>query len=288
MTEVGLVLGGGGAKGAYEIGAWRAICETGLNKYITKYSGSSIGAINSAIIQLMTWQEATDKWLNKNTDKVFITHEISLQEIIKTIQSLRNGRVIEFNGIFNREGLIEFLDIINIDKLEEIKADNFVTVSNVTEIPEDKRITNSVLDWFYNRKTGYTQYINLKNVDKLLINNIMLATSAIPIIYSPVEINGQFFVDGGINDNLPIKPLYGLGMTKIIAISLDRISYYQLKRKFPMCDILLIQPSRNLGGLIDGTLNFYSGKLKYSYRMGYNDAMRAIKKSGFMNLVNVD
>ncbi len=47
--KVGLVLSGGGGKGAYEIGVWEAIKELNIDKYIKVVSGTSIGAINAAL-----------------------------------------------------------------------------------------------------------------------------------------------------------------------------------------------------------------------------------------------
>lgn len=63
---LGLVLAGGGTKGAYQIGAWQALEEAGLMKYITGISGSSIGAFNSALmlngelsLAKKIWEEAS-------------------------------------------------------------------------------------------------------------------------------------------------------------------------------------------------------------------------------------
>ncbi|MCH5185406.1 MAG: patatin-like phospholipase family protein, partial [Oscillospiraceae bacterium] len=46
MKEVGVALGGGGAKGSYEVGVWQALKDMGFN--VTAVCGTSIGAINGA------------------------------------------------------------------------------------------------------------------------------------------------------------------------------------------------------------------------------------------------
>ncbi len=46
IMKVGLVLSGGGGKGAYELGVWKALVEMKLDKYIEVISGTSIGAFN--------------------------------------------------------------------------------------------------------------------------------------------------------------------------------------------------------------------------------------------------
>lgn len=54
--EFGLVLAGGGTKGAYEVGVWKALKE--LNISITAIAGTSIGALNAALIL----QDDFEKW----------------------------------------------------------------------------------------------------------------------------------------------------------------------------------------------------------------------------------
>ena len=48
--ETGLVLAGGGGKGAYEVGVWKALNEYGFAKKITTISGTSVGGLNSALL----------------------------------------------------------------------------------------------------------------------------------------------------------------------------------------------------------------------------------------------
>ena len=50
--KIGLVLSGGGGKGAYELGVWKALKELNLNKYISVFSGTSIGAFNAALFAM--------------------------------------------------------------------------------------------------------------------------------------------------------------------------------------------------------------------------------------------
>ena len=45
--RIGLVLAGGGAKGAYQVGVWKAICEYKLDKKICAIAGNSIGSLNT-------------------------------------------------------------------------------------------------------------------------------------------------------------------------------------------------------------------------------------------------
>lgn len=283
MADIGLVLGGGGAKGAYEAGAWKALCNVGLNNHIRIYSGASIGALNCAFIKLMDCDEFSDFWLKYNLEKIFVYGGVNYGEIIEIIMNLRKGEKITFDGLFSRDGLIKLFEKVNIGKLENMKNDFYVNVVNISEIPEEMRLIKPALDWYDGRSTGKTEYINLKNKNAEFIQDMLLATSALPIIYPPVEIGGDYYIDGGINDNLPIHPLYKRGFRKIIAISTTRLNKHNVARKFPLAEIMLIHPSRYLGNLFSGTLNFNKQKIKQTYKLGYNDALNVIKKSNLLN-----
>ncbi len=281
MSGIGLVFGGGGAKGAYEIGAWKAICKTNINSSIRIYSGTSIGAINIALIQLMDCEQVSRLWLRNNIERIFAAGGINYKEIIDIIFNIRKGRKINFDGLLSREGLTELFHKIGIDKLENIKYDFYASAVNISESSKDVNFIKPALDWYDGRKTGVTEYINLKNRDYDFIEKMLLATTALPIVYPPVEIGGNYYVDGGVNDNLPIHPIYHRGFRKIIAVSTERINKNLLIKKFPLAEILLIHPSVYLGNLFNGTLNFNSRKLNQMYRLGFNDALNGIRKSGF-------
>ena len=65
-------------------------------------------------------------------------------------------------------------------------------------------------------RDGIAEYLCLNNKNKNDLINIVLATSALPIIYSKVNIDGKFYQDGGLADNLPIEPLYSIGFKNFI------------------------------------------------------------------------
>lgn len=67
--NVGLVLSGGGGKGAYEIGCWRALCESGVR--IGAVSGTSVGALNAALVAQGDLDEARELWSQITAKDVF-------------------------------------------------------------------------------------------------------------------------------------------------------------------------------------------------------------------------
>ena len=119
------------------------------------------------------------------------------------------------------------------------------------------------------------EYIKLNDKSKDEVVKTILATSALPIIYSKVSINNVEYQDGGIADNLPVLPLYNEGYRDFIVVGLSsnlRID----TNKYPVNNLIEIYPSYSLGELFDGTLNFSKKFVSYAMKLGYSDAKRAI------------
>lgn len=72
--KIGLVFAGGGAKGAYQIGVWKAMREIGLDRIITGVSGTSIGAINAVLFSGVDFDVAENVWLAAREDDFLAQH----------------------------------------------------------------------------------------------------------------------------------------------------------------------------------------------------------------------
>ena len=80
--EYGLVLEGGGAKGAYQIGAWKALKEAGVK--IRGVSGTSVGALNGALICMDDLEKAENLWRNISYSQIMnVDDELLRQEGVK-------------------------------------------------------------------------------------------------------------------------------------------------------------------------------------------------------------
>lgn len=63
--DIGLVLCGGGGRGAYQIGVWQALNELGLDRYINGVSGTSAGALNAALFACGNISLAENVWTSR-------------------------------------------------------------------------------------------------------------------------------------------------------------------------------------------------------------------------------
>lgn len=245
-NPVGLVLNGGGGKGAYQIGAFRAIREAGLDKLVTAVAGTSVGALNMCLFNYDDGVVGEDIW----------TH-ISPEYFIVPDVRLIDGR----EGIVNREGLTDIMDnYLDFDKISNNPLKLYATVTEFDG--EEEGVSKAV-------------YMQLNGRSTEDIKSILLASSALPFIYEPVIMNGITYKDGGLKDNLPVKPLYDIGIRKFIVIMLsDNVPDMG---RFPDAEFLIIRPYKDLGNTITGTLDFTKEGAKERMKLGYMDAVRAIK-----------
>lgn len=263
MDKLGIVLDGGGGRGAYQIGVWKYLKESKLYNSISAISGTSVGGLNSCLFALDEYNLAETIWTQKIQDKI-LSIDIDIKEICSKIAlqfGIQNfvpgASIISFftmlstRGYFSRKGLIEIIDkYIDLNELSKME---FPIYATCVELPLFE-----------------TRYFKLNGYDTETIKKILLATSAIPIIFPKEEIEGKYYYDGGIKDNSPITPLYEEGCTDIIVIHLkaDEI----LKDRREGVNIYEICPQEDLGNFFKGTLDFSTEGAYRRIEQGYRDA----------------
>jgi NTE family protein len=248
--EWGLVLAGGGGKGAYQIGVFRALMEHRINDYITMVSGSSVGALNAVLFAYGDMKMATDLW-----------EGISPKSFLQLSPDMFDLK----EGLASRTGLTEIFDTY-ID-FEKVRLNEKTIYATVTDYgPEDMG-------------NGVIKYYSLNYKPEQEIRDILLASSAFPILYAPIRINGNVCRDGGLTDNLPIQPLYIEGIRHFIVVGLSENTNIPYD-KYPDAEFLLVKPEQYIGDLLDGTLDFSSKGAKRRIQVGYIDAVRNLEFYG--------
>lgn len=265
MLKIGLVLAGGGGKGAYEIGVWKALKELGIDKHITAVSGTSIGALNAVLFAQGDYEVAENIWLNLTREKIL---PIDNKELVKKGMMLFIGskslnlikkvspKSLEQGGL-SREGLLEIMEE-HID-FKKLLTGNRTCYAACSEIPELN-----------------ARYFKLNDYDEEVAKKILCASSALPLLYESEEIQCRKYIDGGMADNVPIQPLYGEGCNIIFVVHLSRDCYID-KSKFPGARIVEIIPSEEPGGIISGVLDFSKDAIQKRIFEGYEDAKSLIE-----------
>ena len=276
MYELGLVFAGGGGKGAYEIGVWKYFHEIGLDQYVKVVSGTSVGALNAALVVGSSYETAEEIWLNINPNMILTPRKFDYKDIIEWFTMNCIDISTRFVGLpWIREKIM--LQMF----LNRIRNDYFFSRTGIEEL------ISKGLDFAKLKTTDILCYVTCMRckgmkIERFILNQyscdkiitLLLASSAIPIIFPTEEFYGFRYCDGGIpviGDNVPIKPVYDAGIKNIIVVHLDQKTNVD-KSKFPNAKIIEIVPSKDLGKVIDGTLDFSESGAFKRLQLGYKDA----------------
>ena len=280
-----LVLSGGGAKGAYQLGVINALIQYGIYDKITGFSGSSIGALNIALVESIGIDKAIDTWKNRVSD-IFFSDSINFYEIMNMLRNIKTNTPLKKSYLCDRKKLVELFEEFKIHNLSASNKVMYASSVDITDVPKELRSIRAALSAYEKIPVGKITYLSLNYKSAENLYKVLLASSALPLVYEPIEINDKYYIDGGLIDNIPVKPLYDYGYKNIIIISSDNeTSLNDLKDKFPKSNIYLIKPVNDLGNLFNGTLNFNRSKILRSINLGYKDGMEFSKK--FINKIDV-
>lgn len=254
----GLVLEGGGAKGAYHIGAYKALMENDIK--ISAITGTSIGALNGAMIAQGDYQKAYDLWYNISNSQVFDVDD-------KIIGELRKYQLKQSNitYLFRKS-----LEVINNQGLDT-KTIRKLIKENINE----NKLRNSDIDF----GIVTVSLSDLKPLELFIddipegkVNDYLMASANFPA-FKLEKLDGKVFIDGGIYDNFPIGLMKSKGYNKIIAVRTYGIGV-EKKVDTSGLDIIYINPSEDLGN----TLDFDMETSRRNLHLGYYDTIRALNK----------
>ena len=174
---IGLVLAGGGGKGAYQVGVLKVLQEQGLLEDVTAISGASIGAVNAMLYSMNDMERMYQAWNEIDMDTVF---DIDL------------NMLAEKRMYFSRnEMLAMFEKYIDMEKIKADFRDIYVSISRLNETQQPEQV----------------EYRRLEDYDADTIRKILLASTALPVMYEAVEIDGKKYRDGGLLDTTPSPSL---------------------------------------------------------------------------------
>lgn len=252
--EYGLVLDGGGARGAYQIGAWKALTEAGVK--VCAVSGTSVGALNGALICMGDVEKAEKIW-----------NEITFSTVMDVDDAW-------MDGLFNRENSKR--DILN-------KGLHLIAEGGVDIAPLRKLIHENVEEQFI-RESGVELCVttfslshmrkidlSIHEIPKGLLEDFLLA-SAYLIGFKNERLHGQKYMDGGVIDNFPIKALIDRGYKDLIQIRIHGPGIVPRVKLEEDITLHEISPKVKLGSIIE----FQNKRSQQNLKMGYCDAMRMI------------
>lgn len=280
MKGLGLVLAGGGGKGAYQIGAWKYLRENGIDRYINCVSGTSVGALNAALFAAGDYNVAEAAWRNITPEQILSPKRVNLESVLHWLGTAAAVGNISLNTIINSITNITVgtLAPVMIKALSGACVFSRDGLKDIMEKNVDfRRIQSSPIPCFATcmRVPSFqVERFELREYSMEEAETILLASAAIPIVFDKVCFKGQSYYDGGlpvVGDNVPVEPVYRTGVENILVVHLSRDQLVD-RNKFPDARIIEIVPKTDLGGPIDGTLDFTNKGAAWRIEQGYRDA----------------
>jgi len=253
MEGFGLVLGGGGAKGAYEIGVWKALLE--LNIPIKAVTGTSVGALNGAMIVQGDYDLAYEVWTNLSIENVINVEKevVAAREGKKRVSIINTIKNLITNGGLDITPLKEMLRrIIDEKKIRESNIDFGIVTFSLSDFKPVE---------LFKEEIPQGQLVDY-----------LLASACFPA-FKPHEIDKKKFIDGGVYDNIPLNLILKKDVKDIIVVDISGIG---LVRKINKKDLNIIQikNSEELGGILE----FDSERSKRNIEIGYLDTLKVFGK----------
>jgi NTE family protein len=249
MTQYGIVLGGGGAKGSYEIGVWKALLE--LNIPICAVVGTSVGALNGAIMVQGNFDIAYKLWTNLDVQSVINLgsttvldyKKLKLKDLIAAARKFIENKGIDVTPL--KKTLIKYIDETLI---RQSPIDFGLVTFSLTDFKPVTVFKNEIPQGF--------------------LVDYLLASSCLPG-FQTLEINNKKFIDGGIYDNIPISLILKKGIKDIIVVDVSGIGVVR-KVNLKGLNLIYIKNSEPLCG----TLQFDGEICRNGITMGYLDSLK--------------
>lgn len=204
MNKLGIVFAGGGGKGGYEIGVWKQLRDIGLDKYVTVVSGTSVGALNSVLFSYGNIDLAESIWTTQIKTKILDRH--SVDKYLKMLRGYPSGilpgiiiaiREIAASGLFSRDGLREIIqNNLPLSVISDIDKIIYAACCYIPKITKNTLI--DLIPALNTDRTGTAEYFKLNGESSAFIETVLLASSAIPVAFKPMRINGKEYYDGGL------------------------------------------------------------------------------------------
>ncbi|MDY0295034.1 MAG: patatin-like phospholipase family protein [Acholeplasmataceae bacterium] len=254
MSKIGLALGGGGARGSYQIGVLKALEEAHILHDIEHISGTSIGAINTLMIMAkLSYEKMIDIWEMINNSDIY-GHKL---------EKLKFDKV----GLFSLKDMYDKLcEQVSLSEIRESKIQGYVTAAKI-------------------RKGSMIEQVLLHRMEKEVfhLNDVedphkaVLASASIPVLFGSTEINDTFYVDGGTIDNCPIQPLIDQGCDIIIAVPIDG-RFHPKKYEHQNITLINMEAKKLFSITMIDILDFKPEDVKHKSNYGYMMAKTMLSK----------
>ena len=231
-SKTALILSGGGARGAYQVGVLKAIAQLqprGGHNPFGIVCGTSAGAINASVLACESdhYGHAINKleklWSNLDSRKI---HRVGFNQLMKStlriLASFFHQGIVEGKpvALLDNEPLRQLLEEqIDFSKLDQRIQNGDVMALSITALAYHSGVNVSFFQaskqlegWRRNQRSGQPTLLN---------HNHLMASSALPAIFPPVQIQGRYFGDGAIRQSAPLSTALHLGANRLFVVGVS-------------------------------------------------------------------
>lgn len=191
QVETAIVLGGGGVLGAVQVGMLRALIEADVRPDVVV--GTSVGALNGAVLAALPPDEVADRldalWSAPQTQSLFAAGTL------RRLHSLARSGVAAHSAEPLREAAGAVLGGLRI---EDLPVRFTCCAAGIEDAAEH---------WF----------------ERGPVLDAVLASSAVPGLLPPVEVDGRHFYDGGLVNSIPLGRAVELGAERVFVLHVGRV-----------------------------------------------------------------
>ena len=248
MDKYGVALGGGGTKGAYHIGVWKALTE--LDIEVCAVTGCSIGSVNGALFAQNSFEIADKVWHNIVVENVI---EVSSSDVGENLFDIKNFSLL-IPDVYKHNGL-------ETKPFREL-LDKFI---------DEEKIRKSAIDFglvTFDLADKEERALFIDDIPKGKLVDYIMASTSMPGLKKTV-IDGKEYMDGGIANNIPADMLISKGIKNIIAVDVGGVGI--TKGLAPKGTNLISIKSSDK---IIGTLDFKRENIEKMMRAGYIDCLK--------------
>ena len=293
---VALVLGGGGAKGAAEVGVLKYIERSGVP--IDMVVGTSIGSVVGGLYCAGYRADEMDRIFRSQEWIDLFSDGISMDNLLNELVDNPMSVLEKMRGLFDLKSMLKEFGIVKGDSIVGF-LDNLIKRApyRVGEPPAFRAVA-----------------VDMKTMDEVLLRNNseprdmainMRASMAIPLVFRPVQKDGMLLADGGVLNNLPVDVARAMGADIVIAVDLTQTKHedyeppsglmdkewaQKLLDRVPWAKWIMQRPDRekynrnvkDADVYINPTLDDCSvtsfGKVDYMIRQGEKAGKKALRK----------
>ncbi|OOH90285.1 patatin family protein [Pasteurellaceae bacterium 15-036681] len=202
--------------------------------------------------------------------------------------SKQKGRAIRYNkALINDDRYISFKNLIKTGNIID-KEFAFYEVPFTIDVFDNEAYKQSPIDFYVtitNMHTAQAEYVKLTDPFKQM--EVLRATSAMPYVSKPVEIDGHEYLDGAIADSIPLEQMQKMGYDKIIVV-LTRPLEYRKSKPLPIISKLYYRNYPKFAEAVNNRYAMYNDQVENVIKQGEKGEIFVIRPSKDLEIKRIE